>query len=83
MFCFSSRVALLYCLGTSIHLVVLPVLPKQTCHQTEGGTGDGPDVADAENEIPMADGLNRPDLFEFAQKDACRDHPHDPGNEKK
>ena len=73
---------LLFCLVTLIHLVGLPVLPKQTGHQTKGGTGDGPDVADAENEIPMADGLNRPDLFEFLQEDACRDHPHDPGNEK-
>ena len=45
---------LLFCLVTLIHLVGLPVLPKQTGHQTKGGTGDGPDVADAENEIPMA-----------------------------
>ncbi len=48
-FCLSSPIALLFCLVTLIHLVGLPVLPKQTCHQTKGGTGDGPDVADAEN----------------------------------
>ena len=74
----SSPIALIFCLAILIHLMGLPMLPKQTCHQTKGSTSDGPDVADTENEIPIADGLNRPDLFEFSQEDACGDHSYDP-----
>ena len=52
-----------------------PVLSKQPGKEAESGTCDRSDMADPENEVPVPDRLNLPDLFEFTQKETCCDQP--------
>ena len=65
-------------------LAVFPLfaLSKQTGEQTEGDPSDRFDVADTEDELPMADRLYGPHLLELWEKDSRGEEANQAGDKK-
>lgn len=59
------------CSDKALALVVffLFAIPEEACQKAEGSTGDGPQMADAKDELAVADGFDGPDFFEFSKEE--------------